>query len=56
MLLRVEAIAARTPLSLRDQAIRLIIAYLLNTDVLQPGRDREYADRDELSCKTPKCC
>src|SRR5438128_12503721 len=33
MLLRVEAIAARTPLCLRDQAIRLVIAYLLNTDV-----------------------
>src|SRR5947208_12632703 len=33
MLLRVEAIAARTTLCLRDQAIRLVIAYLLNTDV-----------------------
>src|SRR2546421_7950359 len=28
-----SALAARTPLCLRDQAIRLVIAYLLNTDV-----------------------
>src|SRR5712691_10675553 len=33
MLLHVEAIAARTPLCFRDQVIRLVIAYLLNTDV-----------------------
>src|SRR5258708_1926427 len=33
MLLHVEAIAARTPLCLRDQAIRLVIAYFLNTDL-----------------------
>src|SRR5436190_4353930 len=38
MLLCVEAIAARTPLCLRDQAIRLVIAYLLNTDVSSLAR------------------
>src|SRR6266571_4621197 len=37
MLLRVEAIAARTPLCSRDQAIRLVIAYLLHTDVSSQG-------------------
>src|SRR5438874_1392434 len=37
MLLRVEAIAARTPLCLRDQAIRLVIADLLNTEVSSQG-------------------
>src|SRR5260370_42180585 len=33
MLLCVEAITARTPLCLRDQATGLVIAHLLDTDV-----------------------